>query len=102
MNPGESRRAWAIFALVQVVGLGCAWLQRPAASSFLWGAGFVLLFPGDLVGAWIMERLFWHSRLPLATMSAMSAVLMVAINALLWWMVARGWKAIRAVRSDRQ
>lgn len=57
-----SRRAWAIFGLVEVVGLACAWLQHApsAASSFLWGAGFLLLFPGDLLGAWIMERLFWQ------------------------------------------
>jgi hypothetical protein len=87
--------------MVQVVGLASAWLQhRPsAASSYLWGTGFALLFPGDLLGAWIIEKQFWQSRLSLGNMNVISAVLWVAINAGLWWSVASVWRAVRARRS---
>jgi hypothetical protein len=92
------RWAWAIFGVVQVVGLVCAWLQHPpsAGSAFLWGAGFVLLFPGDLLSAWMMEKLLWHSHLSMATMNAISAALMVVINAVIWWLVLKAVKVIRA------
>lgn len=92
------RRLIVFFAAVQVVGMVCAWLQhRPsAASSVLWGTGFVLLFPGDLLSALIMEKLFWQSRLPLASMTAITAVLMVAINAVVWFLVVKVVGAIRA------
>ncbi|HZQ66877.1 MAG TPA: hypothetical protein VFA68_00040 [Terriglobales bacterium] len=96
-----SRRAWTIFTLVQVVGLTSAWLQHPpsAASSFLWGTGFVLLFPGDVLGAWTVEKLFWQSCVSLSSMNVISAVFWLAINAGVWWSVARVWRAIRARRS---
>lgn len=96
------RRMIVFFSMVQLVGLGCAWLQHPpsSASSFLWGTGFVLLFPGDLLSAWMMENLFWHSRLSLASMNAISAVLMVVINAIIWWLVVKAVKVIRARRSS--
>jgi len=86
------------FAVVQVVGMVCAWLQHPpsAASSLLWGTGFVLLFPGDLLSAWITEKLFWQSRLPLAGMTAITAVLMLVINAVVWFLVAKVVGTIRA------
>ena len=92
------RRLIVFFSVVQLVGLGCAWLQHPpsAASAFLWGTGFVLLFPGDLLSAWIMQKLFWQSHLSLASMSAISAVLLVAINAVIWFLVAKVVGTIRA------
>jgi hypothetical protein len=92
------RRWMIVFFSVQLVGLGCAWLQHApsAASSALWGTGFVLLFPGDLLSAWMMEKLFWHSRLSLASTNVISAVLMVAINAIIWWLVLKAVKVIRA------
>lgn len=93
-------RRWIIvlFSVVQLVGLGCSWLQHPpsAASSFLWGAGFVMLFPGDLLSAWIVEELLWGSGLSLASLSAISAVLLVAINATVWLLVVNAVKVIRA------
>ncbi len=92
------RRLIVFFSVVQLVGLGCAWLQHPpsAASAFLWGTGFVLLFPGDLLSARIMQKLFWQSHLSLTSMSAISAVLLVAINAVIWFLVAKAVGTIRA------
>ena len=92
------RRFIVSFAVVQVVGMVCSWLQHPpsAASPLLWGTGFVLLFPGDLLSAWIMEKLFWQSHLSLGSMTAITAVLLVAINAVIWFLVAKAVGAIRA------
>lgn len=92
------RRLIVFFAVVQAVGMVCAWLQHApsAASSLLWVTGFVLLFPGDLLSAWVMEKLFWQSHLPLATMTAITAVFMVAINAVVWFLVVKAVGTIRA------
>jgi hypothetical protein len=92
------RRLIVFFAAVQVVGMACSWLQHypSAASSVLWGTGFVMLFPGDLLSAWIMEKLFWQSHLSLASMTAITAVLMVPINAVVWFLVAKVVGTIRA------
>jgi hypothetical protein len=68
--------------MLQLLGIGCFWFSHhpfSAASSFLWGTGFVALFPGDVLGGWIVEKLFWHSRLWLVSMGLMSALFMVAI-----------------------
>jgi hypothetical protein len=92
------QRLIVFFAVVQVVGMVCAWLQHPpsAASPLLWGTGFVLLFPGDLLSAWIMEKLFWQSGLPLASMTAITTVLMAAINAIVWFLAVKAMGTIRA------
>lgn len=92
------RRLIVFFLVVQVVGMVCAWLQHPpsAASSVLWGTGFVLLFPGDLLSAWTMEKLFWQSHLSLASMTAITAVFLVPANAIVWFVVAKVIGTIRA------
>jgi hypothetical protein len=86
------------FFAVQLVGMLCAWLQHPpsAASSFLWGTGFLLLLPGDLLSALIVEKLFWHSHLSPASLNAITAVLLVAINAIIWLVVVKAVYVIRA------
>jgi hypothetical protein len=97
------RRLIVFFSVVQLVGLACAWLQHPpsAVSSFLWGAGFLMLFPGDLLSAWMVQKLFWHSRLSLASMSAISAVFLVVINAIIWLTIAKVLQVIHARLSTR-
>jgi|SRR5579872_7164026 len=92
------RRMIVFFLVVQLVGMLCAWLQHSpsVASSFLWGTGFVMLFPGDLLSAVIVEKLFWHSRLSLASMTVITAVLLVAINAIIWWVVVKTVQVIYA------
>jgi len=92
------RRLIVFFAAMQVVGMVCSWLQHSpsAASPLLWGAGFVMLFPGDLLSAGIMEKLFWHSRLSLGSTTAITAVLLVAINAIIWFLVGKVLQVIHA------
>jgi hypothetical protein len=84
-------RIFAAFAFVQLIGLVCSWLwnYRPAAaSSFLWGVGFLTLLPGNLLGGLITERLFWRSGLSLVKIGVLSSILTVAIDAFVWVGVA--------------
>jgi hypothetical protein len=82
------RRWIVIFSVVQLVGMASSWFwQHPysAASSFLWGVSLFTLLPGNLLASWAVESLFWQSHLTLGGMSVISAVLCVAINAVVWF-----------------
>ena len=98
-------RTWVAFSLVQLLGLGCFWLWRhsfSAVSSYLWDSGFIVLFPGDILGAGIIEKLFWRSRLSSLSLGLMSLALLVAINACCWVVVALMIGAVRRrVRSAK-
>jgi hypothetical protein len=94
-----SRRAWAVFAVVQLVGTVCVWsgpriLSAPGPVLFL--TGLVLLAPGGLLSLVIVEKLLWMSRLTLSGMTWVELALTLAINAARWWAVAKAWKAIRS------
>jgi uncharacterized membrane protein YjjB (DUF3815 family) len=97
-----SRRVWTIFAVVQVVGAVSIWVAPhwktdPALALFAFG--IIVLQPGGLVAVMLVEKLLWMSRFTIPQMHWIELVLTVAINAGLWWSVARIWKAIRARRS---
>jgi hypothetical protein len=80
-----------IFACVQLTGLVCLWMWRyapPAASSFVWGTALVALFPGNILSAILIEKLFWSSRLSLTTMAVAEIPVLLSINALLWFGLA--------------
>jgi hypothetical protein len=96
-----SRRAWTAFAVVQLVGAVCVWegpriLTTPGPVLFL--SGLVLLAPCGLLSLVIVERLLRSGGLTLPGMTWAELVLTLAINAALWWSVAKGWKAIRSRR----
>ena len=96
-----SRRSWAVFAVVQLVGAVCVWsgpriLTAPGPVLFL--SGLVLLAPGDVLSLLAVEKLLWSSRLTLSGMMWAELALTLAINGVLWWSVAKAWKAIRAAR----
>ena|ERR1022692_2227370 len=99
-------RRWIIvfFSAVQLLGIACSWLwDHPASavSSLLWGTALVTLFPGNLLGAWIVEKLFWQSHLSLVSMGIISTVLLVVINAIIWLVVAKVLLVIHARLSTR-
>jgi hypothetical protein len=80
-----------IFAAVQVVGLACWWFWHhpySSASSFLWGTGFVVLLPGDILGSSLVEKLFWESHVPSAVFDLLTMVAVVAVNAVVWFGIA--------------
>jgi hypothetical protein len=85
------------FVVVQLVGIACSWFsQHPysAASSFLWGTGLLALLPGNLLGTWAVESLFWRSGLTLGIMSVVGLALAVAINAVVWFVVVKVFRSI--------
>ena len=99
-----SRRTWTAFVVVQLLGAVCVWsgpriLSAPGPVLFV--TGLVLLAPGGLLSLVIVEKLLWSSGLTLSGMTCAELILTVALNAVLWWSVARGRKAIRSRRSAR-
>jgi hypothetical protein len=88
------------FSVVQSVGIVCSWLwEHPpsAASSLMWGAALITLFPGNLLGAWLVETLFWQSQLSLMAMGIISTVFSLVINAAVWLVVVKTFQAIKAL-----
>ena len=81
------RRAWVVFAVVQLVGAVCVWsgpriLSAPGPVLFL--SGLVLLAPGGVLSLVIVEKLLWSSRLTLSGMTWAELALTLALNAALW------------------
>jgi hypothetical protein len=86
------RRWITAFWIVQLVGIACSWFwQHPfsPASSFLWGTGLLTLFPGNLLGGWTVQRLFWQNHLTIGSMSVIATLLAVIVNAGVWFMVVK-------------
>jgi len=100
-----SRRGWTIFAIVQLTGEVCGWaaphfLSWPGPA--LWGSSFIVLLPGDVLGALLIEKLLWQSRLTLFQLSLLEIPVAVAINAAVWWACWQlAARAIRLVRFRR-
>jgi hypothetical protein len=63
-----------------------------SVSAFL---ALVALFPGNLLGSWSVERLLWPSTTTRAAIQVLSTAAGIAINALIWLLVARLWLAFR-------
>lgn len=84
-----------VFAAVQSIGLLCFWFSHHpdlSAGALLWGTGFIVLFPGDILGSLLVEKLFWESHIPAPVTDMLTAVAVVAINSILWFVVV---KAVR-------
>ncbi len=93
------RSALAAFSAVQLLGIACSWLwEHPpsAASSLLWGTALLALFPGNLLSAWVVEKLFWHSGLSLTAMGIISTALLLVINATVWLAAMKALQVIHA------
>lgn len=91
-----------MFAVVQLVGAVCLWegpriLTAPGPVLLL--SGLVLLAPGGLLSLVLVEKLLWSSRLTLSGMTWVELALTLTINAALWWLAAKAWRAIRSRRS---
>jgi hypothetical protein len=101
MNP----RGWRIFCIVQLTGEVCGWaaprfLSWPGPA--LWGSSFIVLLPGDILGALLIEKLLWRGPLTLSQLSLLEIPVAVAINAAVWWACWQiATRAIRLVRLGR-
>src|SRR5882762_9771097 len=97
-----SWRGWTAFAVVQLVGAFCVWSGPrilSASGPVLFLSGLVLLAPGGVLSLVIVEKLLWSSRLTLSGMTWVELALTLALNAALWWLASKAWRAIRSRRS---
>lgn len=98
MNRGD----WLIFLVVQIVGEVCAWTAAHFLSAIgpaLWIVGTVLLLPGDLAGAFIVEKIFWKSPLTAAQLTVLQVPVALAINAVVWVLCVKLYTFLRGRRS---
>jgi hypothetical protein len=65
----------------------CAWPFAKFAGPFLWGTAFIVLFPGNLTAALLIEKLFWNTGLSLRAISIIEIPFLVGFNAALWFVV---------------
>lgn len=97
------RRAtvWA-FSAAQLIGVACSWLWQHVPDDMgmpMWGVALILLVPGSLLSPWIVELLVWRTGLSLTTIGILSTLLLLIINAAVWFAVTR---AVRAVKAGRE
>lgn len=93
----SGRRFLALFVFFQVAGIASSWLCWRAPSGIgvpLWIAGFLLLLPGNYLGSWISTALLWRGGLSLISLGAVSTLLALGINAIVWFISAEGVCAI--------
>lgn len=59
------------------------------------------LLPGNLLGTWSVQSMLWQSHLTLGAMSAITTVLCIGINAVVWFGVMKGLKVLHVYFSRR-
>lgn len=82
------------FVIVQCFGLACMALWQHIASALgiaMWGTAMILMFPGNFLGGWLVEKLFWQGPLSLVGIGLLSALAALAINGVIWFAVAKGF-----------
>ena len=98
-----SRLAWTIFLGVQVAGEACSWTARHFLSAIgptLWLIGSVLLLPGNMAAAFLVDKVLWHSGLTMTQMTMLQVPLELAINAIVWLLCAKLYTFFRRRRSS--
>ena len=88
-----SRKTWMIFLALQVTGIIFSWVSNYALgpSPLLSGigvglrvSGFLLLFPGSLVGAVGFQELLYHLGLSINLLYIVGFLVAVATNLVIW------------------
>jgi hypothetical protein len=94
------------FAVVQSTGLVCMWLwpYLRGGESLVWGLALIILFPGNLLSAILVEKVFWCSGLSLPTMAIMEIPILIVLNGAVWLGLATGlrWMLRKNPRRERQ
>ena len=96
-------RAAVVFIVSQLVGiaLSALWQQFPADIGMaLWCAALILLVPGNFLAAWIVEKALWQRGLSLTSLWVLSSILLFAFNALVWFLLMKAFRHIRARWSE--
>jgi hypothetical protein len=100
----KKRGIIVVFLVAQFIGITCWWAWHYAPSSVgvpMWGASLVLLFPGNILGGWFIEQVFWRTSLSLLNMSILTTILQFVINGALWLGVIKTFKMLIAYFSPR-
>lgn len=100
----KNRRLLAVFLVVQFIGISCLslWQHAPSAVSMpMWGAAVILLFPGNFIGGFLVEKMFWQTGLSLLELSVLSTLLQFLINAAIWFGAMKGLKVLYVYFSRR-
>ena len=90
LSGSQQRTVLIIFVVVQILGLLCSWFSHhpySSASALLWATGLIVLFPGNMLGSVLVEKLLWESHVPTSATDLLTVVAVVAINAILWFVV---------------
>jgi len=98
----KRRKPLIVFLAVQFFGLACALLWQRVPSSIemaLWGTWMILLFPGNFLGSWLIEKLFWRSHMPVLGTDLLTVVAVIAINGVIWFAVVKLFRLIFCRRS---
>ncbi len=93
----KKRIVLIIFVAVQSIGLLCSWFSHhpySSASALLWGAGFIALFPGNILGSLLVEKLLWESHLPAPVTDTLTVLTVIAVNSILWFAVVKTYRMI--------
>jgi hypothetical protein len=86
-----------IFASVQIIGVLCSWFSHhlySSASALLWGTGFIALFPGNILGSWLIDELIWESHMLATVTDLLTVAAVLSINAILWFAAVRTFRLI--------
>jgi hypothetical protein len=93
-----SKSGWRLFAVTQFLGVlgivGFGLLEGSKLGLASWVIALAALFPGDILGSWLVEKLLWPSRVSLRGIQLLSTVCGIAINAVVWLAVARVFRML--------
>jgi hypothetical protein len=100
-----NRRGWLIFLAVQTVARSVRGQRGTghflsALGPALWVIGSVLLLPGDLAGAFIVEKLLWKSGLTATQLTVLQVPVGLAIKATVWVACPKLYRLLRGRRSS--
>lgn len=97
-----SRRAWIIFAVLQILGAGCYWTWARIYSElgpWVWAGSYVFLLPGNIVLGWPITKLLWGSSLSLVHLQVVQVASDVIANACVWLVIAALWRRHKKARA---
>lgn len=101
----KKRIALIVFATAQIVGLFCSWFSHQILSSagyVLWGTGFIVLLPGNILGSLLVEKLFWKSNLAPLVTDLLTFAAVVVINLILWFVAVEAFRFVFGRRRASQ
>jgi hypothetical protein len=93
-----NKKTWIVFIIAQIAGEICFWSWEhisPSVGIWLWGVALVLLFPGNFLGALIIESVFWGGKLTLLQLSIIEVPVEILINLGVWFTFMLVWRIIR-------